>query len=169
MSNPAPIFNRSRIEALLPLMQGWLIVAASAVLALVERSRGRHKRLLRPFVLRLERNLANWLFLSVFLPVTLSPTRRTVSRPRSAPLGFRHAREKRVGLPRVLRVRAHASLAARLRHIVDIASYPERTIARLSVRLARYRNSARLIAIAPPARSIRADAPALALAFSDSS
>src|SRR5262249_39725323 len=60
MTSTHPSLNPSRIEALLPLARGWLEVMVCVLLALIERGRGRHRRLLLPFVRRLERVLESW-------------------------------------------------------------------------------------------------------------
>jgi hypothetical protein len=169
MSSTATTFNPNRIEALLPLMRGWLVGVASLVLALVERCGGRHRRLLRPFLLRLERGLANWLFLSACQRLPLPSLPRATARPRFAPPGFRRVRAGRMGLRRFVRIRAHAAFAARLCHVIETASNPERTIARLVLRLSKSAAGARLVAIAPPEFTLRCDAPAPQRVSADSS
>lgn len=64
----------------------------------------------------------------------------------------------------------HAAFAAWLRHVAEIASNPERALARLTKRLRKGAALAsRLIAIAPPALASHSGAPAPPLESADSS
>lgn len=173
MTNSAPSLTPSRIEALVRLAQGALMVAASMLLALAERANGRHRRPLKPFVTRLERTFWRWLFLSAVLRVPEPLRARSNRRPRSAPHGFARARVKGCAFFRTMRTRLHdRDLAARLRCLHAIVRNPERAVARLTKRLETIALNGlkltRLIAIAPPAltHSTSAIAPAPALADS---
>ena len=155
-------------------MRGWLMLMASVLIALVERSGGRHRRLLRPLLMRVERGLRDWIFVSALQRIVLAPCAAGTSRPRSAQRGFRYAlcrASRRRRYTHCLRTRG--SMVARLNRIYAIAADPEHFIAHFTPRLAKMLDKGlmrgRLVSVAPPARAFACDAPAPPADFPDSS
>ena len=174
MTNTAPYHNPSRIEALLPLMRGWLMLMASVLIALVERSKGRHRRLLRPLLMRVERGLRDWIFVSALQRVVLAPWPMGTSRPRSARRGFRYALCRGSMRRRFTQWQCtRGPLTVRLNRIYAIAADLERFIARFTPRLAKMLHKGllrgRLVSVAPPALAFACNAPAFASASADTS
>jgi hypothetical protein len=177
MTNSAPIPDQNRIEALLPLARGWLELVACMLPALFERANRngvlRHRRILRRFVLRLERTFANWLQLSAYLQMPETPRLKQTRRPRFAPSGFRRALCRHSDCRRFRHaLRGRGSLVERLRYLYAIVSDPERAAAivtRLIDFLERGLARARLAIAAPHTLSFQTNAIGAPVPAADSS
>jgi hypothetical protein len=142
---------------------GWL-------LAMVMRGgwSGRSKRL-RHILSRAERYVECVLCLKAIVLFGPLPKRRP--HPRSAPPGFRRARRRMRLFFRSARIRAgkRAGALARVLALLDALAKPERAVAHFLKQLSRGTRLTGLVAAAPRADALAADAYANACAISDTS
>jgi hypothetical protein len=173
-NDPAPSPDQIRPEALVASARLWLFRVAAALIEVFEGFlSGALKRELRRQIAHAERGVEAIVFLLAMARIVKYVPPRGATRPATAPFGFRRVRTRGGEMRRfthgAFSGARTGNLSQRVRRMLAVLANPARAIARMTKRIYRGLQRARLIAIAPPELTFASSASAPRVACADSS